>query len=190
MTEIYSIGRIYKLISDNGLCYIGSTKKTLSQRLNNHKSTYKRFKNNTGHFMTSYKLFEDESIVSIDLLEEHANISKFDLQVRERFCIENNDCVNKAIPTHTKKEYYEENKEKIKTYKKDYRKVNKEKLKTYSEEYYEVNNEKIKAKAREIILCDRCKCETSRSNKSQHQKSQKCNNITISGNSNIINLNK
>jgi hypothetical protein len=37
-----------------------------------------------------------------------------ELNARERWWIENNECVNKYIPTRTDKEYYEAHKEKIK----------------------------------------------------------------------------
>ena len=41
--KIYSIGRIYKLISINGLCYVGATVNSLSQRLTEHKYNSKKF---------------------------------------------------------------------------------------------------------------------------------------------------
>jgi hypothetical protein len=109
------------------------------------------------------------------------------------------------IAGRTPKEYYEDFKDNIKKYQNDYyvknkdilttrqkkyNEQNKEKIKVCRKEYRKVNKDTLKTKQKEIILCDRCKCETSRSNKSQHQKTQKCINITISGNSNIINLNK
>lgn len=192
--KIYPIGRVYKLISDNGLCYIGSTNRTLSRRLSDHKSDYKRFKDNKKRYISSFKLFEDKGIINIDLLEEHANISKYDLQVRERFYIENNECVNKAIPTQTKKEWIEKNKDKRTAYKtkqKEHYEANKEKIIAKRKEHYEANKEKIYTQKAERILCDRCKCETSRGNKSIHQKSQKCINITnifnITTDTNVIN---
>jgi hypothetical protein len=198
--KIYSIGRVYKLISDNGLAYIGSTTRTLSQRLSSHKQNYKK-----NGVITSKQLFENCATVIIELIEEVANITLKDLRIVEGKHIRVSDCVNRMIAGRTPKEYYEDFKDNIKKYQNDYyvknkdilttrqkkyNEQNKEKIKVCRKEYRKVNKDTLKTKQKEIILCDRCKCETSRSNKSQHQKTQKCINITISGNSNIINLNK
>jgi hypothetical protein len=48
------------------------------------------------------------------LVENYSCNSKKELETRERYYIENNECVNKNMPTRTMKEYQEENKEKIK----------------------------------------------------------------------------
>ena len=73
MEVIYPIGRVYKLISSNGLVYIGSTKQPLHIRLTRH--IYIR---NT---CSSKSLFENNSKVDIELIEEHSNISKYDLRL-------------------------------------------------------------------------------------------------------------
>ena len=67
MDTIYPIGRVYKLVSSNGLVYIGSTKKTLSQRLSKHNNDYKRFLNHKMTFVSSFKLFENPSIFLVIL---------------------------------------------------------------------------------------------------------------------------
>ena len=130
MDTLYSVGRVYKLVSSNGLVYIGSTKKTLSQRLSKHKNDYKRFLKHKMTFVSSFKLFENENSVSIEPLEEHYNISKYNLEIRERTNIKSNICVNMCIPTRTQKEYDEDNKEKSK----EYRTCNKKEKKNYDKE--------------------------------------------------------
>ena len=44
-------------------------------------------------------------------------------------------CINKNIPTRTKKEYYNDNKEQILQYRKEYYNENREKLKENIKEY-------------------------------------------------------
>jgi fibrillarin-like rRNA methylase len=65
--------------------------------------------------MTSFKILENDNyeIVLVEILETE---TKQELHQRERFYIENNDCVNKNIPTRTKKEYYVDNIETFKEY--------------------------------------------------------------------------
>jgi hypothetical protein len=62
-----------------------------------------------------------------------------ELQARERYYIENNECVNKIIPNQTKKEWNEKNQEKIKEYNQEYQEKNQEKVKEYKKKYYEKN---------------------------------------------------
>lgn len=109
----YPIGRIYKMSSSNELIYIGSTSQTLNARLSGHKNDYMSFLNGKNRITTSHKLFEVDSIVKIELLEEYKDISKIDLHKRERYFIELLESVNKFIPTRTQAEYETLNKDKI-----------------------------------------------------------------------------
>jgi hypothetical protein len=52
---------------------------------------------------------------------------KYELQSRERYHIENTDCVNKNIPTRTKKDWNEDNHYHVSIQKREYRMTNKEK---------------------------------------------------------------
>ena len=113
--------KIYKLISSNGLIYIGkSNYKYLSSRLAVHKSQYLTERNI--YKCKSKLLFENNSIVKIELLEEFDNNDKIFVANREKYYIENIDCVNKSIPNNTKKRiqkynknYYMENKNTMKS---------------------------------------------------------------------------
>jgi hypothetical protein len=93
----YKDGKIYKIVSDKtDMIYIGSTIDTLNKRLNVHKSDKKR---------TNFKLiFEIDLNPKIVLLEEYPCKNRKELETRERYHIENNDCINKNIPTRTEKE--------------------------------------------------------------------------------------
>jgi len=101
----YQNGKIYKIINDiDDKIYIGSTTLLLCQRLAGHHQ----------HCSTSAKQFFNVNH-KIILLENYACNSKEELESRERYYIELNKdiCVNKMIPTRTKKEYYQDNKELI-----------------------------------------------------------------------------
>jgi hypothetical protein len=154
----YSKAKIYKLttIHDPELVYYGSTVNPLYKRKMDHKYAFKYKK----VMCSSYKLFElgiDD--VEITLVESIICNSKEELHKKERFYIENNNCVNKNIPTRTdieyreqnkdilclkKKEYYEQNKDKIKESTKIYREQNKDIINLKQKEYYEQNKDKIK----------------------------------------------
>jgi hypothetical protein len=135
----YNNGKIYKLVCNNtGLIYYGSTIQTLPKRIYEHK----RCKD-----CTSREIIKNENF-EIILVELYKCNSKIELEQRERYYIENNECINKKIPTRTKKEYYEKNKEIFKErhneYRKEYRLNNKEKANEYAKKYYLLNIEKCK----------------------------------------------
>tara|TARA_R110001592_G_scaffold343747_1_gene634558 strand:+ start:610 stop:1233 length:624 start_codon:yes stop_codon:yes gene_type:complete len=142
----YQKGQIYKLWSPQGNdneIYIGSTVQPLYKRKNTHKASMK---------CSSKILFEKYDDIRIELIEYFPCNNKQELGKKEGFHIRNNDCINKNIAGRTKKEYIQDNKEKIKEYRnnnkeekqeydKEYRENNKDKMK----EYYQDNKEKIKA---------------------------------------------
>jgi hypothetical protein len=85
----------------------------------------------------------------IILVEKFPCDCKYELLKRERYFIENFECVNKIIPTRTKKEYYEKYKEEIKKKTKDYRNNNKEKIAKNYKEYRIKNKESLLIKKKE-----------------------------------------
>ena len=143
----YSKSKIYKIVCNiTGLVYIGSTCQTLCGRLQDHKKTYKRYLNEKYHYVSSFKIIENNSY-DIILHEYFFCERKEQLHARERFFIENTECVNKYIPTRTQKEWREDNKEQIKKEKSEYYFKNKEKIrkkqKEYNKEWSKNNKEKI-----------------------------------------------
>ena len=140
----YNNGKIYKIIDNtNGNIYIGSTtKQYLSQRLTTHVKNYKLFLNGKGHFVTSFKIIENNDYY-IELIELYFCNSKDELHAREGYHIRNNECVNNNIPGRTRKEWREDNKNEILEREKDYYEVNKEKILERVKDYYEDNREKI-----------------------------------------------
>ena len=185
MENKYVNGKIYKLVDNTtGDIYVGSTIQELNERLRGHNLNYKKFLNNKYHYVSSFKILENNDY-HIELLEDYPCNSKKELETKEREHIENIECINNNIPTRTKKEYYEENKEKIKEQRKKYREENKEKIKNqrkkYREEnrekvleqkkiYRENNKEKIIKKKREKITCE-CGIIITRSVLARHKKS-------------------
>ena len=129
----YQNSKIYKLVSNKTTdIYIGSCLMRLSTRLSQHK-----FKSNTA---ISRKLFTDDSIITIVLLENFACNTKNELKARELHHITTNNCINVNKPFVCDIPYSD-----IKAYSKEYNQANKENYK----EYYAINAEHIKSKAKE-----------------------------------------
>lgn len=102
----YSNGKIYKIECNiTNEIYYGSTAcKYLSSRLAKHKNKRNCIAIN----------IIDRGNFTCKLVEEYPCNSKYELEQRERYYIENNMCINKIIPTRTNKEYYQDNRDKIK----------------------------------------------------------------------------
>jgi len=105
----YQNGKIYKLFcNESNLVYYGSTITTLKHRLSQHRT------NKKGASISKIMINPQ-----IELLEDFPCNTKKELEVRERFYIENNECINMIIPGRTKKEWIDDNKEILKQKKKN-----------------------------------------------------------------------
>ena len=194
----YSKGQIYKIYCNiTGETYYGSTVNTLAKRMGKHRTEAKE---------NSKKNVASRSIINrgdydCSLIENYECNNKQELHARERYWIENNECVNKYVPGRTKKEYYENNKEYIAENKKEHYENNKDRIleekKLYRQEnkdkicerdrefyqnnkdklvkkskaYYENNKEKISEKNKEKLVCG-CGCELRRDCLTRHHKSK------------------
>ena len=122
----YQLTKIYKIESNLGdKIYVGSTaKQYLSQRMQQHKNTYKHWKagKNTSK-LTSYELFDEygPENCQIVLIEEYPCTCKDAKNAREGYFIKELNCVNKNIAGRTIKEYQqsEEGKKKLRKQKKN-----------------------------------------------------------------------
>ena len=123
----YSQGKIYKIVCNiTGDIYIGSTKeKYLSRRLQRHKYLYKDFLNGKGNLMSSFSIIEKGNF-EIVLVETYPCDTKYELESRERYHIENTKCVNMVVPTRTTKEKREAEPD---VTKENYKKYNKKRSK-------------------------------------------------------------
>jgi hypothetical protein len=99
----YSLGKIYKIVCNiTGKVYIGSTcSPRLCRRLAKHRDKYNSFLKGKYPYTTSYKVLEHNNY-EIVLLELCPSSCKEELHARERWYIENFECVNKYIPTRNK----------------------------------------------------------------------------------------
>ena len=159
MTD-YSKTKIYKIESHLGdKIYIGSTaKQYLSQRFQQHKQDYTKWKKGKSGKVMSYALFDEygPENCQIILIEEYPCSSKDAKNAKESHYIRTLDCVNKNIPGRTSKQYYEDHKEDIKKYREDhkeeskkYREDHKEDLLKNAKEYYEKNKDNIQIKTKQ-----------------------------------------
>ena len=154
------IGFVYKIFDNtNGNVYYGSTIETISRRMTHHRSKYKTWVAGNGgkckSFCKSFDILKNNDY-SYSLVEQVEYENKMELLRRERFWIENNECVNKLIPIRSQdekieyqkvydKEYREQNRERIK----EYRERNREQILEQQKEYRERNRELINEKKRE-----------------------------------------
>jgi hypothetical protein len=122
----YQKGKIYKLVG-SGLTYYGSTVQSLCERKAQHKK-----------LNCSSKILFEKGDVDIVLVEAFPCNNKEELHSRERWYIENNECINLMVPMRTQKEWREQNKEKLQEDKKKWYQNNKEKNREQNKE----NNKK------------------------------------------------
>ena len=147
MTD-YQLGKIYRIVCNiSGMTYYGSTcEPTLARRLAGHVGNYKRFKDGEKRrHMSSFQILESGNF-AIVLVELFPCSSRMELNQRERYYIENNECVNKNIPTRTPAEYYLENKSRIADRSANYRLNNIDKIKITNAKQYQKRKEAILAK--------------------------------------------
>jgi len=100
-------GKIYKITcSTTNKVYYGSTEFVfLNMRLLNHEHCYNSYKLGNRKYQTSFDVLENGTY-KIELVEDVVGTCKKDLLARERYYIENFECVNKNVPLRTRREYY------------------------------------------------------------------------------------
>ena len=150
MTD-YQKGKIYRIVCNiTGLTYYGSTcEPTLARRLAGHVRKYKNWKSSQkGGNVSSYQVLENENY-SIVLVELAPSTDKMELLKKERFHIENNECVNKNIPSRSVLEWRLLHLDEKKTYNDNYRLENIEQITEQQSEYYHKNQSLILKKKSE-----------------------------------------
>ena len=116
----YSEGKIYKIEPkcdhNDDEIYIGSTtQKYLSQRMVEHRSQYKRWKEGKMNLVSSFQLFEKFGIDNCEIILLESVVAKDinELKSRESHHIKNIKCINKYVPLRSHKDYRNDNKELI-----------------------------------------------------------------------------
>ena len=190
---------VYRLNSSNGLVYFGSTTQELRFRLTHHKTMAK----NIEKAPRSHLLFADGATVTINSAEDLPDCTdKYELEARERWHIEHNECVNKNLPGRTREEWREENKEhvleqkrghyqknrqrlleqqkknrakqieKITEYQKGFYQDNKERINARNRANYQANRDRILKQKKEKVTCE-CGAVIARGDITKHRKSDK-----------------
>jgi len=140
MENKYQNSKIYKIVCNiTGEIYIGSTIRTLNQRLLHHKILKNCISRNIIN-RCDYK---------IELIKNYPCNSKYKLEEEEAKYIRENECINITVPHRTNQEYYKDNKKEINKKNQEYYKKNTEKIKEHTKKYYEINKEKIKEQQKE-----------------------------------------
>ena len=149
--------KVYKIVDNTtGLIYVGSTTQELNVRLSKHKSDYKRYLVGNYHFVTSFKVLENNDF-DIHLIRSYEFDNNIDLLAKEGYYVKKLNCVNKNIAGRTGAEYYLENKVEL---------VAKQKI------YADKNRAIINIKQNTVCICA-CGCNYTKRNKAEHQKTKK-----------------
>ena len=135
--ERYKRGKIYTIRCkyDDDLIYVGSTIQPLSKRMWGHRwdKNCSLYQYVNGDWDNWY----------IELYEEYPCNNKSCLEKREGEVIRLIGTINKYITGRTKKEWNEDNKDKVVKYKKEWYESNKDKIVEHKKVYYESNKDII-----------------------------------------------
>jgi hypothetical protein len=185
MARDYSKGKIYKIMvstEEEYLPYVGSTtKQYLSQRMEKHRSSYKRWKKNEKSFTSSFTLFDRFGVENcyIELIELFPCSCSDELLKKEREWFDKLECCNQKKPyvsnEENKKyfqEYNDDNREHRSEVKKKYYEQNKQQISEKVKEYREKNREQISERKKEKYTCE-CGNIICKSHKARHERSQK-----------------
>ena len=170
----YQNGKIYQIIdlNDPKLVYIGSTCQKLSARLATHVQSFKAYKQNKYCNVTVFKVLKEENY-RIELLEEYKCDNMEQLRAKEGEWIRKTKCVNKNIAGRTKKQWRNDNKDKLMEYGKQYKNDNKDKVMEYDKQYRKNNKAKIQQYRQKKILCKICNKDINKAQRLRHEQSKK-----------------
>ena len=139
------MGIIYKITDNtNNNVYVGSSKQNAKLREKNHKNLYKSYikGGSIKGYTSSFEILKNNDY-TFEVIEETD-----ELKIREQYWIEIIDCINKnnakVDKQKYKKEWYENNKDRILEKCKLYVAENADKTKEYQKQYREKNKEKAR----------------------------------------------
>jgi hypothetical protein len=90
----YKKSKIYKIIDNtNNNVYVGSTTRTLNERLTSHRDKYKKYINGEVRFASSYDIIKNNDY-KIILIENYPCNNIDELHQREQHYIDNIKCIN------------------------------------------------------------------------------------------------
>ena len=190
MNTNYQNAKIYKIVDNTtDMVYIGSTCKTLEQRLRQHEKNFKGFKLGKTNNVTSFRILENNNY-TIELVESYPCNTKQELNLEEgkiikQFRNEKINIVNRNVAGRTDVEYYQDNKTEISEYKKQYYQNNKTEIYENKKQYYQNNKNLINENAKQKHNCA-CGGKFSNCHKSRHEKTKKHQNY-INNSKTLIN---
>ena len=192
-TNNYSNGKVYYIENlINNKKYIGSTKKSLEHRFNDHKNCFNAGKDKNRKIYAAMAEHDIKNFV-INLIEEYPCESKKELRLREAHFIMLYDTIENGYNTYLsivdvdektyKHDWYESNKDRILQMRKDWYDKNRETKIAYQKEYAEKNKDKVKEYQKNYhkenkshkskkIECVFCKADVSAGNITTHFKIQ------------------
>ena len=137
----YSHGKIYKIVCNkSGKIYVGSTTKSLKERLQKHKDKCRAYLKGKAENVRSIQIIK-ENDYRMELIKLYPCHSKLELETEELYWIEHLNTVNRCKPAQHKltkpKEYYSK-----------YRKGNKQHLKEYHKKWIDEQDDEYKLKER------------------------------------------
>ena len=87
MTIDFNNGKIYKIVDNKSdMIYVGSTCKSIQQRLKQHEYAYKAYKAGKSHNITSFKILQNNDF-KIELIENYPCENRTQLEKREGYFI-------------------------------------------------------------------------------------------------------
>jgi len=186
----YKNGKIYKLVCEiTGEVYIGSTKRSLEDRLSEHLKKYnpccsKQIINRNKYYIEQLELYPCNNRQELEQKEGEYQ--------RAIECINNNIAGrtylewcndNKEHLKEYRKQYQQDNKEQQRQYRQDNKEVisknssthyqdNKEQIAEYQKQYYIENTEFVKARQTKEVICE-CGSKCAYMNLARHKKTKK-----------------
>ena len=148
----YETGKVYVIHNTvNDKKYVGSTTRTLAQRMVQHRCYYnKGTKKNYPLYKAMGELGVDKFYIELFKdapCERKEQLHKAEGEVIRELKTFAPDGYNATIPGRTDQEYRDEHKEKMATYNKNYTEANRDAMSERSKAYYEANRDALKAKA-------------------------------------------
>ena len=147
------IGYIYCLLSNQSeMMYIGSTTKKLCDRFSGHKYDFRNYDGDKSNYITSFELLKyNDCYIELIKICNIANRTELN-KIEGAYILKNSKlglCVNKYVSGHSKKEWYEDNKEEILKQRKQHYIDNKEGINKKQKQHYIDNKKEINKKTKQ-----------------------------------------
>lgn len=175
-TIIYKI--VHKTNPDDYDVYVGHSTDIQSRKWDHKKSC-----NNENSKMYNFKVYQYirenggwDNFEIIEIEKYPCNSRNEACQKEQEWCYKLNSKLNTDIPNRTPKEWWEDNKERLKILNKQWRTNNREYINEKMRDYRKNNLEKMREYEKQKATCDNCGSIVRKSDIARHKKTQKCIN--------------